>query len=40
VVVHHSDEVGVVKTAIEEHGFKETLRRFTAGELFTMGELQ
>ena len=40
VVVHYSDEVGMVKTAIEEHGFKETLRRFTAGELFTMGELQ
>jgi enoyl-CoA hydratase len=40
VVVHYSDEVGMVKTAIEEHGFKETLRRFTAGELLTMGESQ
>jgi enoyl-CoA hydratase len=33
VVVHHSDEVETVKSAIEEHGFKETLRMFNAGEL-------
>ena len=38
VVVHHSDEVEFVKSAIEEYGFKETLRRFTAGELLTTGE--
>jgi len=33
VVVHHSDEVEMVKASIEEHGFKETLRRFNADEL-------
>ncbi len=33
VVVHHSDEVNIVKAAIEADGFKETLRRFNAGEL-------
>ena len=34
VVVHNSDAVGHVKAAIEESGFKETQRRFDAGELF------
>ena len=33
VVVHHSDEVNIVKAAIESDGFKETLRKFNAGEL-------
>ena len=33
VVVHRSDEVNIVKAAIEADGFKETLRKFNAGEL-------
>ena len=33
VGVHHSDEVNIVKAAIEADGFKETLSRFNAGEL-------
>ncbi|CAB4950258.1 unannotated protein [freshwater metagenome] len=33
VVVHHTDAVDLIKTAIETDGFKETLRRFKASEL-------
>ena len=33
VVVHHTNAVEQVKAAIEADGFKETLRRFHAGEL-------
>jgi enoyl-CoA hydratase/carnithine racemase len=34
VVVHNAHEVELTKAAIERDGFKETLRRFKAGELF------
>lgn len=33
VVVHHSDEVGLVKAAIASDGFKRTLERFNSGDL-------
>lgn len=33
VVVHHTEAVGTVKSAIEADGFKETSRRFREGEL-------